>query len=135
MNAYLRYSLLAVIGAVTLLLSAPSATALPPGCNWNTDEGTQACMGGGPFDAGKNGIGDTYQPAGAPTGEAAFLKNIKTSISGSDASKLYAGYTVCEIAANGGEAHEIETSLKYSYNLTPENANLLVTSALVWLCP
>lgn len=53
-----------VIGALVALstVAGPSASALPSGCDWNTDEGVQACMGGGPFDAGKDGHGDTYVP-------------------------------------------------------------------------
>lgn len=43
-------------------VEVPAASALPSGCDWNTDEGVQACMGGGPFDAGKDGHGDTYLP-------------------------------------------------------------------------
>lgn len=135
MNRYRRRAVSMTLAVASLMLSAPSAVALPPGCDWNTDEGTQACMGGGPFDAGKNGNGDTYQPPGAPSGEAAFLGDLKTSISGSDAGKLNVGYTVCKILANGGDINGIETSVKHSYNLTPENARLLVGSAFVRLCP
>jgi hypothetical protein len=84
-----------------LALSAPSAFALPPGCNWNTDTGTQACMGGGSFDAGKNGNGDTY----GPSGQAGYLYDTRlvlpTARAMTDAQLLGLGQFICDKRRQG----------------------------------
>lgn len=105
-----RYGLLTVAAtlASSLLIVAPLATAMPPGCDWNTDRGTQACLGGGPFDAGKDGNGDTY----GPTGEAGFLQdNRRLFPRARDADIIQLGRNICKGLSKGMSPSSIEAAL------------------------
>jgi hypothetical protein len=88
-------------------------------------------MGGGPFDAGKGGQGDTY----GPTGEPAYLQDTKLvfpRVSNDDLLKI--GYTICKAAATGASSNVIESAL-VKRGVPEGNAGYLVTSAQMWLCP
>lgn len=121
-----------------LLALAPSATALPPGCNWNTDTGTQACLGGGPFDAGKNGNGDTY----GPSGEAGFLYDTKLVLPSvrtlSDARLLKIGYQMCDNRRRGISESVVKNAFADAFaknGLDPADAGYMVIDAEMYLCP
>jgi hypothetical protein len=130
-SVYLRCALLAVIGAVVLLLSATSATAAPPGCDWGTDAGTQACLGGGPFDAGKDGHGDTYGPTGVP----AYLHDAKVAFPrANDHDLLTMGYAIFKAAATGASADVIVSALVKN-GVAEGGAGYLASAAVMWLCP
>ncbi len=133
MTVNLRCVPLAVIGALAFssLVAAPSATALPPGCNWSTDVGTQACMGGGPFDAGKDGNGDTY----GPSGEAGFLQDNRMSFPrGSNADIIQLGHNICNGIGKGMSEGSIKASL-IREGLDETTAGAVVISAKMFLCP
>ncbi|UBV19660.1 hypothetical protein H8Z59_20295 [Mycolicibacterium fortuitum] len=131
MSTHPRCATLAVICAVAIspLLAAPSATATP-GCDWNTDRGTQACLGGGPFDAGKNGNGDTY----GPTGEAGFLQDNRMSFPrGRDADIIQLGHNICNGLGKGMSERSIKASLVRE-GLDETTAGAVVISAQMFLC-
>ncbi|MEW2484603.1 DUF732 domain-containing protein [Mycobacterium sp. NPDC049093] len=140
MTVSLRCTLLAVGGALatSLVVLAPSAAALPPGCDWNTDAGTQACMGGGPFDAGKNGNGDTY----GPSGEAGFIYDTKLVLPSvrklSDAHLLKIGHQVCENRRRGHSEDAVKEAFAAAFKkigLDPSDAGYMVIDAEMYLCP
>ena len=135
-----RCIVLAVAGvlATSLLAPIPSANALPPGCDWNTDEGTQACMGGAPFDAGKNGNGDTY----GPSGEGGFLSDTRLVLPSvrrlSDAQLLGLGQLVCDNRRKGFTEDAVKEGLRVAFSnngLDPSDAGYLVIDAQMYLCP
>lgn len=137
------------IGATTGQCPAPMAagagaggsnagTKLPPGCNWNTDTGTQACLGGAPFDAGKNGNGDTY----GPTGEAGFLYDTRLILPSArrmnDGQILAFGRAVCTDRRAGQSADTVEKSLAAAFakvGLDPHDAGYFAIDAEMYLCP
>lgn len=131
MTIYQRYALLGVAATLTssLMVFAPSATATPPGCDWNTDRGTQACLGGGPFDAGKNGNGDTY----GPTGEAGFLNDNRRLLRGSDADIIQLGHNICNGLHKGRSPDSIKAAL-IREGLDQLTAGSVVISAQMFLC-
>lgn len=129
-----------IVGAVvpSLLAFAPSASALPPGCDWSTDAGTQACLGGAPFDAGKNGNGDTY----GPSGEAGFLADTRLILPSirrlTDAHLLKIGYQVCENRRRGHTEDAVKEAYAAAFakeGLDPYDAGYLVMDAEMFLCP
>lgn len=135
------------IGATTGQCPAPmaagaggsnSGTKLPPGCNWNTDTGTQACLGGGPFDAGRDGNGDTY----GPTGEAGFLYDTRLILPSArrlnDAQLLAFGHAVCTDRRAGRSESAVKQSLSTAFakaGLDPYDAEYFVIDAEMYLCP
>lgn len=140
MTVRLRCTLVAIAGALaySLLALAPSATALPPGCDWNTDAGTQACMGGAPFDAGKNGNGDTY----GPSGEAGYLYDTRLvlpSVRGlSDAQLLRLGRAACDYRRQGYSEDTVTNTMEAAFaktGLDASDAGYLVIDAELYLCP
>ena len=128
MKVITRFVGIAAVSAA-LAIPAPSAVAAPA-CDWNTDEGTQACMGGGPFDAGKNGHGDTY----GPTGEAGFLQDQKVYFPRiSNDQLLKVGYAICKDTANG-VSHNAMRSALMGRGLDETSAGAVVISAQMFLC-
>ncbi len=116
----------------------PAGDKLPPGCNWNTDTGTQACLGGGPFDAGKNGNGDTY----GPSGEAGFLYDTRLILPSArrlnDAQLLAFGRAVCTDRRAGRSEEAVKSSLAAAFTkvgLDPYDAGYFVIDAEMYLCP
>lgn len=132
-----RCTLVAIASALTssLLAFAPSAIALPPGCNYNTDLGVQACLGGGPFDAGKNGNGDTYQPGSASAAQR-YLADVRDvgRLTGTDEAILSTGTKICRLRSQGWSYSDLEQAIVEQSGLPAEDAEFLVTSATVWLC-
>lgn len=132
-----RFVAIGILGAA-LMVVAPSASAEPPGCNWNTDVGVQACLGGGPFDAGKNGNGDTY----GPTGAAGFLYDIRlvaTSFQGlTDEQVLDTGKFVCEQRRAGNSEDRVQNYLTGQLakrGVSEADVGYFVIDAEMYLCP
>lgn len=126
-----RCALAVVAFAFPPLVGAVPPAFAQPGCDWNTDTGTQACMGGGPFDAGKNGNGDTY----GPSGEAGFLADNRPFFPNSnDKGLLTYGYSICRGIANGQSEASFEAELT-SHGVSEVNAGAFVMSAQMFLCP
>ncbi|WP_142239875.1 DUF732 domain-containing protein [Mycobacterium sp. ST-F2] len=120
------------------LVLAPSAVALPPGCDWNTDAGVQACMGGGPMDAGKNGNGDTY----GPTGEAGFLREVRlvawSASVLSDQQVIDAGHWVCNQRRQDRSQKNVVMSLQAAFfkkGITDSDSAYIEDNAEMYLCP
>lgn len=116
----------------------PGGNKLPPSCNWNTDTGTQACLGGGPFDAGKNGNGDTY----GPSGEAGFLYDTRLILPSvrrlSDAQLLALGHLACDNRRKGRSSESVKNGFEVGFTeqgLDPYDAGYFVTDAEMYLCP
>lgn len=131
MMTHLRSLMPGVAGAVvsSLLICIPPANAAP-GCNWNTDQGTQACLGGGPFDAGKNGNGDTY----GPTGEAGFVQDNRMSFPhASNAAIIQLGRNICGGLSKGMSEDSIKSAL-VNEGLDSTTAGAVVISAQMFLC-
>lgn len=121
-----------------LVLTAPSASALPPGCDWNTDTGTQTCMGGSSFDAGKNGNGDTY----GPSGEAGFLSDTRlilpTAQALTDDKLLKIGYLMCDSRRQGRSEEVVKSAFATAFaqnGLDGNDAGYMVIDAEMYLCP
>jgi hypothetical protein len=88
-------------------------------------------MGGGPFDAGKGGQGDTY----GPTGEAGFLRDNRSSFAGNSSEDLLKlGYAICKGLASGGSENSIKTKLIRG-GVDEVSAGAVVISAQMYLCP
>ncbi|MDX1879769.1 DUF732 domain-containing protein [Mycolicibacterium sp. 141076] len=129
---------LAGVVAVTIASAAvlaPSASALPPGCDWNTDVGVAACMGtgGGSFDSSATG-GDT--------GDVGYVSAVRDHVP--ELGPLYAGdisqlgKNICyqlqhgtsDAAAKAGLASELA---KNGY--PTRSAPYLVDTARQHICP
>lgn len=125
MKAIARLLSAAAVSTAILVAPAPPAAAAPL-CDWSTDAGAQACMGGGPF-----GGGDTY----GPTGEAGFVQDNKRSFPQTSPDVLLrAGYKVCEGIANGGSPSGMKAELMKS-GMDETSAGAFVMSAQMYLCP
>jgi hypothetical protein len=135
-----RCALLAIIVAVAfppLVVAVPSAAA-QPGCDWNTDAGTQACLGGGSFDAGKNGNGDTY----GPSGEAGFVYDTRLILQSAralpDTQLLALGHGVCDRRREGNSEDRVTTAVADVFatnGLVAADAGYFVIDAEMYLCP
>ncbi|MUL44453.1 hypothetical protein FZI85_17155 [Mycobacterium sp. CBMA293] len=136
MKAIKRLAPAAALSVMASAVLAPSASALPPGCDWNTDAGVQACMGGSSMDAGKNGNGDTYgslQPG--PTGEEGFLKYVSPYFPGIPRENLLkSGHGVCASLVKVHYTFTIEQALEEN-GLGFRQAEHLVEGAQGFLCP
>jgi hypothetical protein len=95
-------------------------------------------MGGGPFDAGKNGNGDTY----GPSGEAGFLYDTMLVLPSvralSDAHLLKIGYQVCENRRRGLSEDVVKEAFAAAFaknGLDSSDAGYLVIDAEMYLCP
>jgi hypothetical protein len=87
-------------------------------------------MGGGPFDAGKDGNGDTY----GPTGEAGFLADNKPFFPDvSNKTLLETGYGICRGLAAGHSEEAFEAEL-IRRGVDETNAGALVISSQMFLC-
>lgn len=122
--------------AFAALHSAPTTVAET--CDWGTDAGVQACMGGAPFDAGKNGNGDTY----GPTGEAGFVSDVRLilpSVQRLDDAKILAlGRATCNLRREGYSQEVAKKSLAKAFaenGLDPYDAGYFVIDAEMYLCP
>lgn len=125
--------LLAVsISAVAL---APSASALPPGCNWNTDAGVAACMGtgAGSFDPSATG-GDT----GDVGYVAAVEKNVPEFARVDPSSIANLGMNICRQLQHGTSDASAKAGLakELAQNGYPtRSAPYLVDTARQYICP
>jgi uncharacterized membrane protein len=125
LKAVARFVTVAAVSVAALMVASPAAVAAP-NCDWNTDAGTQACMGGGPF-----GGGDTY----GPTGEAGFVHDTKRMFPQADSGKMVKlGYEICADTARGTSRAMMKAKLM-KFGIDDTSAGALVTTAQMYLCP
>lgn len=118
LKAFTRFVTVAAVSVAALMVASPTAVAAPI-CDWSTDAGAQACMGGGPF-----GGGDTY----GPRGEAGFVQDNKRYFPQTSPDVLLrAGYAVCKGLANGGSPSGMKAELMKS-GMDETNAGAFVMS-------
>ncbi|WP_083420447.1 DUF732 domain-containing protein [Mycolicibacterium llatzerense] len=120
---------------ISALPHAPSASALPPGCNWNTDAGVAACMGtgAGSFDASATG-GDT--------GDIGFASAVQSHVPETQnwdpRDVIQLGMNICrqiqlgmsEATAKAGVAKELAQK-----GYPTQSAPYLVDTARQYICP
>ncbi len=122
--------------AAVALQSAPIAVSKT--CDWGTDAGVQACLGGAPFDAGKNGNGDTY----GPTGEAGFVSDVRLILPSigrlNDAQILELGHAACDLRRQGFSEQRVKDIMAATFNknrLDPDDSGYFTIDAEMYLCP
>jgi hypothetical protein len=114
---------------------APAASALPPGCDWNTDAGVAACMGSGAgsFDNSYTG-GDT-----GDVGYVAAVENYAPELNAfypNDISEI--GKNICRQLQHGVSKDKAKAGLASELaakGYPTRSASFMVDKAEAFICP